>query len=242
MTAVADELAGRPVPAVPDRQLVAAAVRRRPGAGWPPSSSTRGRAAGARCAPSSPADGRRSGPRWTPPATGALVEALLAARRAPRLGQRPAAGAVGPVREPPSCRHWPTSRPASTPEGDVNSRRLPRRGPPLRGAHPEALAEPPREGARRGEPEQLRDVGQRVPVGREVALGQRLAGVVHDRRERLPLRGQLAVQRPLRHPQAAGDLVGRAPAEGSSISTSWVTCPVTVAAGGAPSALRSWSA
>ena len=40
------------------------------------------------------------------------------------------------------------------------------------GADAEPLAEPPRERARRGEAEQLRDVGQRVAVVRQVALGQ----------------------------------------------------------------------
>ena len=51
-----------------------------------------------------------------------------------------------------------------------------RRLPPLRRGDAEPVAEPPGEGARRGEPEQLRDVGQRVAVVGQVALGQRARG------------------------------------------------------------------
>src|SRR6187200_3285237 len=99
----------------------------------------------------------------------------------------------------------------------VRSRGLPSAsapGAPSAGTDAELLVEPPREGARRGEPEQLADVCHRVSVVGEVVLGQARPCRAQHGAERLALLREVTVESPSVHTERARDVVHGALAEG----------------------------
>src|SRR3954451_8739734 len=85
---------------------------------------------------------------------------------------------------------------------------------PLRRGGAEMAAEPDGECAGRGEPEEMRDLGQRVCVGGQVALRPLGADLLHDRGEALPLLRQVPVQAAGREVEGAADVRQGAPPRG----------------------------